>query len=35
MDLNLEITIRGKGDDMREWPEELRVRQFPFREVAP
>jgi protein gp37 len=27
--------IRGKGDDMREWPEELRVRQFPFGKVAP
>ena len=27
--------IRGKGDDMGEWPEELRVRQFPFGKVAP
>jgi protein gp37 len=23
--------IRGKGDDMREWPKDLRVRQFPSR----
>jgi protein gp37 len=23
--------IRDKGDDMSEWPEALRVRQFPFR----
>jgi protein gp37 len=22
--------IRGKGDDMSEWPEALRVREFPF-----
>jgi protein gp37 len=22
--------IRGKGDDMDDWPEDLRVRQFPF-----
>jgi protein gp37 len=21
--------IRGKGDDMREWPKDLRVREFP------
>jgi hypothetical protein len=21
--------IRGKGDDMAEWPEALRLRQFP------
>jgi hypothetical protein len=21
--------IRGKGDDMNEWPEDLRVREFP------
>jgi protein gp37 len=26
--------ICGKGDDMREWPEEVRVRQFPFGKVA-
>ena len=24
--------IRGKGDDMAEWPKDLRVRQFPIRD---
>jgi hypothetical protein len=26
--------IRGKGDDMDDWPEDLRVRQFPSRKRA-
>ena len=24
--------IRGKGDDMSEWPEDLRIRNFPVQE---
>jgi hypothetical protein len=26
--------IRGKGDDMGEWPKDLRIRQFPFGKVT-
>jgi hypothetical protein len=27
--------IGGKGDEMGEWPKDLRVRQSPFGKVAP